>query len=435
MSVHNLPSAFGNNNLAFGYDMYNEKSYKGEPTVNHHKGPYRITGTYSPGWDTINGWHNGAVTATSYDGTDVTGFTNFGVNDPYKGLHAYLTWDPDIRKIVTIIDNRGDDGYPGRWKAHYTGLGDTPANYGWGYGTQVTVSCLMWSEVAGGGLNPGLYHRRNDVGYYDFESAIGFLGVSRANTWERVSTTYTVTSNWTLTSGVSFYGYGSTATMTKCTDWQVETRGYATKFTPAGLPRTTTNNFEDLSSSKIPITSSNLVYSSNGTFSFNGSSSRILSTSPTTINYANGGTFEMVFRSTDIATPRAQGYMQHNQDLTAGYINFYSAQNRMRWEVIGNGTVGPYGWYGDITLSNNTWYHVVGTFTNTGVCSLYINGVLDKSVTQTSYPRGNITATIVIGEYAGYMSGNIDMAKIYNKALSADEVRLNFQSIRNKYGI
>jgi TM2 domain-containing membrane protein YozV len=86
-------------------------------------------------------------------------------------------------------------------------------------------------------------------------------------------------------------------------------------------------------------------------------------------------------------------------------------------------------------LSNNTWYHIIGTFNNSGLSTVYLNGVSDGSLQVTNWPTGTITATPYIGTYAGYVNGQIPVAKIYNTCLTASQVAQNFQALRGRYGI
>lgn len=281
----------------------------------------------------------------------------------------------------------------------------------------------------------------NDVwnnGYASVVSSVAsntFINTNNTNGWRYGSKTFTISggsSPFYVRGTSSTLGDGNPTGSVYIANFQIEQNSLATSYVNG--TRSNTQAVLDLMNN-IPLTVENLTYNSSGTFSFNGTSSRVLSSSPVTINYSNGGTFEMVFRSADIATPRAQGYMQHNNGGTGNYVNFYSSTNKMRWEVIGNGLTAPYGWNGDRVLSNNTWYHAVGTFSSGGITRLYINGTLDKQVTQTVYPRGDVTASIVIGEYSGYMSGDIPMCKIYNRSLSEAEVFQNFSAIRGRYGL
>ena len=84
-------------------------------------------------------------------------------------------------------------------------------------------------------------------------------------------------------------------------------------------------------------------------------------------------------------------------------------------------------------VSMNTWYHIVLTLSsgtlNNVVGNLYFNGVLIESVANcgeisTSQNDGTHKQTFIFGrESSEYFEGYIDDFRIYNKALSADEVK------------
>lgn len=77
----------------------------------------------------------------------------------------------------------------------------------------------------------------------------------------------------------------------------------------------------------------------------------------------------------------------------------------------------------------NTWYHVVGTYDGSTI-KIYINGNLEAS---TSFTTGIPTQTgnFVIGEgyfndaLADTLDGRMDEVKVYNQALTADQVKLD----------
>ena len=84
----------------------------------------------------------------------------------------------------------------------------------------------------------------------------------------------------------------------------------------------------------------------------------------------------------------------------------------------------------------NTWLHVVGTYDGSSK-KIYVNGVLKNSSAQTG-ALGSPGGTPKIGTYQGTnynMSGNIDSVKIYNKALTASEIKQNFNALRGRFGI
>jgi len=158
----------------------------------------------------------------------------------------------------------------------------------------------------------------------------------------------------------------------------------------------------------------------------------IVQKSSSTINLSSGISMEMVFKCTDI-TSRSQGFMQFNTGLY--YIDFWTGDGRLRWETWVPATSAGGAIYSPTVLSNNIWYHAVGTFVN-GFSILYINGANVISATQNSGSySSSYTANIIIGQYEGYFSGNIAIAKIYNRALTPEEIKQNFNATRGRFGI
>jgi hypothetical protein len=152
-----------------------------------------------------------------------------------------------------------------------------------------------------------------------------------------------------------------------------------------------------------------------------------------TLNLSAGVSMELVFRSTDLNS-RAQGFMQYNN--YPSYINFYcGGSGFLRWETWVDVHTAGGAIYSPSILSNNTWYHAVGTFVN-GSSILYINGANIASASQTpgTY-SSSYTADIIIGQYAGYMSGSVGIARIYNRALTAAEVAQNFNALKSRFGL
>jgi len=98
---------------------------------------------------------------------------------------------------------------------------------------------------------------------------------------------------------------------------------------------------------------------------------------------------------------------------------------------IGNGTT----WWNFLSathLSNQTWYHVAGTQEGT-TSKIYINGQLDKNgttLTQTANNTGALTigcqnqTTPATGAMF-FFNGTIDEVRIYNRALSQQEIQVD----------
>ena len=154
-----------------------------------------------------------------------------------------------------------------------------------------------------------------------------------------------------------------------------------------------------------------------------------------TINFTSGGTFEIWTKIDNVN--RNQGFFSMSPGTS--YINFYSpgaSNQKMRWEVIGNVAL-PYNAINSLTtLQNNVWYHVVGNFDPSGGSTrIYINGSLDNSQSSYTNVPSSVTSPIIIGEYAGILDGNIAVAKIYNRALSASEVSQNYEATKTRFGL
>jgi hypothetical protein len=93
-----------------------------------------------------------------------------------------------------------------------------------------------------------------------------------------------------------------------------------------------------------------------------------------------------------------------------------------------------------LTISPSQWYYVVSTYSSsTTNVSIYINGALNNSsssITGTVFPSTMSLKVGARGNDAGTpLNGKIANAQIYNRALSADEVRQNFNASRGRYGI
>jgi hypothetical protein len=97
------------------------------------------------------------------------------------------------------------------------------------------------------------------------------------------------------------------------------------------------------------------------------------------------------------------------------------------------------------TVTTNTWYQIVGVFTNVASNSiaLYVNGVSQGTPTSHSFTSiKNTTHDLSIGSfdnniggYGQWFNGKMGIVRFYNSALSASDVSKNFEANRNLYGI
>lgn len=79
------------------------------------------------------------------------------------------------------------------------------------------------------------------------------------------------------------------------------------------------------------------------------------------------------------------------------------------------------------TAPNSTWHHIALTW-NAGVVSMYINGNLTNTITNSTGFTDDTFANFVIGANGGTaggeaFNGRIDELKIFNTAMTVDEIR------------
>jgi hypothetical protein len=94
----------------------------------------------------------------------------------------------------------------------------------------------------------------------------------------------------------------------------------------------------------------------------------------------------------------------------------------------------------NLTTTNfisNRWYFLAATFSLPDV-KLYVNGVLDATSTYSS-PIAVSSYDLYIGENAQqplrFFNGSISQVMIYNRALTAQEIRQNYNATKKRYGL
>jgi len=382
--------------LVFYYDMGNQqKSWKGAPTTNLIGNPFCLNNS-GPGI-TFSGYEASATVVSA-------------INDKMRAISPFWI------KYVKTSDTNGRVWFLGG------GAGSFQTN------TDYTYSVYVYTEDSGvtgftlGSDNSGLSTTTqtlsswssSDIGRVKRIAAI-FRSVAGSNSQGcRITSTNPI--------GTTFY----------MTAYQCEQQSIATP-TVSGT-RSNTQAILDLTNNNT-ITATSLTYNSDDTFSFNGSNNELTS-GTTTIAQTSNITVEAVIKRTG---SNSLGFIIGNGNTGSNGYWISLGTSGLTFST-GNGTTTVQHNAG--TLLVDTTYHISGTFD--GVFNnIYVNGVLISSQAVTgslnysSIPQnfkiGNLNGS---GSLAGrWFQGDIYIAKIYNRALTAQEVQQNFNALRGRFGI
>lgn len=121
--------------------------------------------------------------------------------------------------------------------------------------------------------------------------------------------------------------------------------------------------------------------------------------------------------------------------------NLYLAFSSINQAQFGITTTSPsiasYTVSGTTTLSANTWYYLTGVWTAGSSLKIYLNGVLENTVSNTSTSLRNSTNGFVLGAVgvSAFYNSTIGTAQAYNRVLTQAEILQNFNAQRRQFGI
>jgi hypothetical protein len=122
-------------------------------------------------------------------------------------------------------------------------------------------------------------------------------------------------------------------------------------------------------------------------------------------------------------------YWYDNGGGTGNKLYFFSSH-------IGEASIASSVGYLTSNFTTNVWYNITALY-NGSQTQLFVNGSLVATSTGKS---GTITGTnnILLGKSNGneyYLNGSMASIQLYNRALTAQEITQNFNTLRGRYGI
>jgi len=312
-------------------------------------------------------------------------------------------------------------------------------NQGVNLEANTVYTCSCWARLISGGPPTGgsiisaTFHNGTTL----TRSAVNYAN-NITETWQRFSTTFL---NVTAQTGVSMFFLADQNNTSQIAIWgaQLERNNVMGDYvatTTAAVSRTTT--ITDLSSSAVAGTKKGQVgynpYTRSGTFDFNNTTSDF-------IEFSRNGSIDIT-NNLSIETwvyPRSfvnvGGILTYGTNAGEQFALWTSNTNTIafstNWPTSHQIGVSQ-------TLSTNTWYHVVATFSS-GAWQIYINGVLSNSGTfaiSTLPQVANAYVTLGNNHPGGqeYFNGFMGATKIYSRVLSGSEIIDKYNSTRTRYG-
>ena len=265
-----------------------------------------------------------------------------------------------------------------------------------------------------------------------------------AGVWQEFSLTVTMKSNLTGAYTYDFFNMLYPTFQNKKVyyrNMQFEFKNHPTQYVGQGATRSATQGLLDLTGNST-LDISNMSFNSNAELVFDGTDDGINVGNATILSLSNGiGSVEAVVKFPSSWTAGSQYPNLISKGATAGW-------DTDGWALFGfRDWGGPKSWgFGmrngatnRVTSRNNcpadVYLHIVATIDGSTI-KLYENGVLYTTNTQTINPAANNT-NVYIGRDASSQRfpGEIPVAKIYNRTLSAEEVANNYNVLKKRFNI
>jgi len=399
--------------LVFQYDMNNVRSFKGKPTTN-------LNAEDIPDLEQI-----GPPTLTQYSSPTPIGTTAYTVTDSSTSNYQLVR-----RGSVATIPNDTSTYYLSIYvKKNVSTSERFGINWGFDGGTTSISNNSRFDPQTGAASGSGT----------------GGGSVVDLGEWWR----WIVTSSNNATGNTNLYvniypaagqngSDDATATGTVVISaLQIETGSFATPFVDG--TRSNTEAIIDLTGNET-VTANSLTYNSDNTFTFSNGEYITLANSASIFGSGSvSTTLDFWIKPISVSGHIPVGHQNVSGERL--YIGIYPNVPQV-WDLGWGSNAWNAGFTGTRpSVDFNQWQHICVSI-NSGVVSLYKNGV--KSTFSKTDTTVNLTGVFPIGTYfetggtpnaAYYGTDEIDIFRIYNRALSEAEVAQNFNASRTRFGI
>ena len=213
-------------------------------------------------------------------------------------------------------------------------------------------------------------------------------------------------------------------------DYQVEEKNHATPFI-AGT-RSATQGLLDLAGNRS-INLTNTSFDSNAQMSFDGTDDGI-----------NLGTNMLSLQNTSFSLEALINWDGGSTDTFFGYTYATAQRQNIHWRIYDTGQL-RFDFYSDSINSGGgqivagEWVHLLVTYNyDTDTCICYKNGTLLMQGSSGPFTGVDASSTAYLGYWGGsgqYFGGEIPIFKAYNRALTAAEVKNNFNNYKSRFNL
>ena len=394
--------------MVFYYDTGNSKSYKGEPTTNLVTNPTFLgtsgtqTSTISKNWN-FSGY------------TGATGFNFYNSSTSPIPLKF-----PNEGAVITTEANGSNNR-----RIYYNGTVEPNTTY--------TLSYWVYSSAANSISNYFFIYQadNSDAGSTSFGYPI------TVGEWVYVEQSFTTTATTTNTRAVNWGPVISrdANTLIAMQRFQIEAKPHATQFVD-GTRSATEGLLDFTKNATIDLT--NVSFDSDAQMTFDGTNDYIQS-SEYIIPATGPFTVEFLYRRST-AGGRGGLFERRNGPPYNGMALGQGASNNWTFTVTSHSDTAKL--QASFTYpSANEWYHDVGVFNGTNTVQAFRNGELVD--TDTGVTVGNLDTEgtrdklLIMARTTSEttVGGDVAIVKVYDRALTAEEVQQNYNTIKGRFGI
>ena len=311
--------------------------------------------------------------------------------------------------------------------------------------TPYTYSIIY--KHTGGYTHPNFMYRYEyqTNGTYNTEGGLHSTASDRrrhlGNGWYHAWGTFTTRSTTTQLTCYSFlYNYGTTKHRfyVAAISLVKNTSGSTHLITPPQLmlkPNTSISSTQSLIdlTKTTNIDVSNVSFDSTGQPTFDGTDDSIILADPG-VSSSTGFSIELVIKPGNAST-----FPMVITPLSGGidhFVRFHSS-GKLYMTMIPAPDSSLQNFSTSSTLSSSNYHHVIFTFKQSEGGKAFYNGNLENSAS-ANFTALDWTSTWRVGQRGNntyFYQGELPVLKVYNRALSADEVQQNFRAYKNRFNI